>query len=201
MRDEEVSTISFGTASASSTLYYKCHPFIWMLLMLMAVTLHRQYMDLCQDVDLSKAFANLRREDHIQRKVKDLGSENSVADLSSLVMSIIQSEVKPSFDSEQQPSLLRSALKQPIDAVAEEQPEISAERSKTEEFPASIQSEIVAPKVKQGNASEATPPTSLPDSTQTSATESNPRYDNTDAMHRNTTATGTSAPQVLKEAR
>jgi hypothetical protein len=97
MRDEDISMISFdGDASTvAERLYTKYHPFVWMILMLMAVTLHNQYKDLFAGKELLNVNNNFSREDHIQRQVTERDQVKS-QDLSSIVMSLIQPEVNDS---------------------------------------------------------------------------------------------------------
>ena len=96
----------------SDTLYNKYHPFVWILLMLMAMTLHGCYQNLFDRGEPRSIYSNFAREDdHIQRQTSEIDDTNDAAvDMSSLVMSLIQSE---SEDSSTQSLLRGSSQLQP----------------------------------------------------------------------------------------
>ncbi len=202
IREEEISAISFESATAATVVYSRCHPFIWMLLMLMAVTLHRQYVDLFLEEDSINKYPSLAREDHTQRKATDQGSEGIGADLSSLVMSLIQSEVQPSFES-QQTNLRR--VSQPTDPLSESQEETSSERSTpSDESRIFIQEEIVQTPAEETNAMEnkTASLTSSPQDAQPYTTTSKTDGEMTDSKGHSSHSTNmaTSAPLELGEA-
>lgn len=194
IRDEEISAISFESATVASVVYSRFHPFIWMLLMLMAVTLHRQYVDLFLEEDSIKKYTSLGREDHTQRKATDLGNEGIGADLSSLVMSLIKSEVVPSFESQQ--SNLRRA---PIAPFSESKEDTSSESSR---LSGESLSSIQETPAEQVNAMETASPTSSPQDTQTYATKSETGNEMSDSVGHSSQSTNveTSAPLEPGEA-
>jgi hypothetical protein len=106
-REEDLSQLS-----ESNTLYYKYHPFVWILLMLMAMVLHGWYQTLFDDGGeyTSRYSVFTPADDPIQRQTSELdghGNDKAV-DMSSLVMSLIQFE---SEDSSTQPLLRASSSK------------------------------------------------------------------------------------------
>ena len=106
-REEDLSQLS-----ESNTLYYKYHPFVWILLMLMAMVLHGWYQTLFDDGGEypSRYSVFAPADDPIQRQTSELdghGNDKAV-DMSSLVMSLIQFE---SEDSSTQPLLRASSSK------------------------------------------------------------------------------------------
>ena len=110
----------------SDTLYNKYHPFVWILLMLMAMTLHGCYQNLFDRGEPRSIYSNFAREDdHIQRQTSEIDDTNDAAvDMSSLVMSLIQPE---SEDSSTQ-RLLRGSSKllppaQGLSQVIQQEPE------------------------------------------------------------------------------
>jgi hypothetical protein len=93
IRDEDVSQLRFDeTGSVSDTFYYKYHPFVWILLMLMAVTLHGSYQTLFDGGEpLSNYSFFAQADDRIQRQTSELDDNHDKAvDMSSLVMSLNQ---------------------------------------------------------------------------------------------------------------
>ena len=103
-RDEEMSQISFddeaqpGSISGSTVVSCKYHPFVWILLMLMAVTIHGWYQTLFGGGEPFSIYYARGGDDRIQRQTSELDDDvnDRAVDMSSLVMSLIQSESEDS---------------------------------------------------------------------------------------------------------
>jgi hypothetical protein len=94
---DEISHMTvYDRSTWSDTVYYRYHPIIWMLLVFMAVGLHTRYQTLFneQDGTPGPVMFSSNRDDHIQRQTSGVDSGENPSDLSSLVMSLIQSEVE-----------------------------------------------------------------------------------------------------------